>query len=103
MGAYLDSLRLRVITKGLFTLGMVQLDEVRWGPGRGAFRYQMATHCHTATWSGSSDSQNIRPSTPLKAKRGGRSTSDLAPYNCIRVVACKMCLFSLYFVIHMMF
>ena len=31
MGAHLDSLRLRVRTKGLFTLGTVEPDEVRWG------------------------------------------------------------------------
>ena len=41
--------------------------------GGGALRYQMATHCQTAAQSGSGEHQYIY--SPLKDKKGGRSTS----------------------------
>ena len=57
----------------------------------------MATHCQTAVRSGSGECQSIG-SIHLKGKKGGgqRQTEHL-----IRVVPCKMCLFSLYFVKYM--
>ena len=55
-------------------------------------RYQMATHCQTAARSRSGECQNIG------AEEGG---GQLQTKNQIRVVTCKMYLFSLYFVKYM--
>ena len=52
-------------------------------PG-GTLRYQMVTHCQT----------------PLRAKKGA---VNFKSKQLMRVVACKMCLFSLYFVKYIMF
>ena len=60
----------------------------------------MATHCQMDVWSGSSDCQNIGAVNSFEGKKRGRSTSN---YALIRVVACKMCLFSCYFVKYMIF
>ena len=54
----------------------------------------MTTHCQTAARSGGGERQN------LGAKKGG---GQLQTESLIRVLTCKMCLFSLYFVIYMVF
>ena len=68
--------------------------------GGGALRYRIATYCPTAAQSESSERQNIRRSTHLKAKKGEvifkLSTK-------VRVVTFKMCLFSLDFVKYIIF
>ena len=48
------------------------------GRGRGAevLRYQMATHCKTATRSGSGERQNIGAVNSFEGRKGGRSTSN---------------------------
>ena len=56
------------------------------GGGGVALRYQMATHCQTAARSGSCECQNIEP----------------VNFELTRIVACKMRLFSLYFVKYIM-
>ena len=60
----------------------------------------MATHCQTAEWSGGGERQNIGAVKSFEGKKGG---GQLQNKKLIRVVTCKMCLFSLYFVICMMF
>ena len=60
----------------------------------------MATHCQMAAWSGSGERQNIGAVNSFESKKGG---SQLQTKRHIGIVACKMCLFSLYFVIYMMF
>ena len=60
----------------------------------------MATHCQTAVLSGSSESQNIGAVNSFEGNKGG---GQLQTKHLIRVVACTMCLFSLYIVNYMMF
>ena len=60
----------------------------------------MTTHCQTAARSGGGERQNLGAVNPLEGKKGG---GQLETESLIRVVTCKMCLFSLYFVIYMVF
>ena len=69
-------------------------------PPGGALRCQMATHCQTAARSGSGECQNIGAVNPFEGQKGG---GQLQTKHLIRVVACKMYLFTLYFVKYMMF
>ena len=62
----------RVRPRGL-TIGA---DHGARGGGGGALRYQMATHCQTATWSGGGERQNIGAVYSFEGKKGGRSTSN---------------------------
>ena len=67
-----------------------------------SIRYRMATHCQTVVRSGTGKRQNIGGwSTHFKAEKGGGG--QLQTKNQIRVVTCKMCLFSIYFVKYMIF
>ena len=56
----------------------------------------MTTHCQTAARSGGGEQQNVGAVNPFEGKKGG---GQLQTESLIRVVTCKMCLFSLYFVI----
>ena len=67
------------------------------GGGGRELRYQKATHRQMAMRSRSGERQNIGA---VKAKKGG---SQLQTKHLIRIVACKMFWFSLYFVKYMMF
>ena len=55
----------------------------------------MATHCQTAVCSEGGECQNIGPVNSLEGKKGG---VQLQTKNQIRVITCKVCLFSFYFV-----
>ena len=70
--------------------------------GGGALRYQIATHCQTAGQSGSGECQNIGKVKEEK-KKGGGGGDEVQTKNQIRVVTCKICLCSLYFVKYMIF
>ena len=60
----------------------------------------MATHCQMAAQSGSGECQNMGAVKSFEGKKGG---GQLKTKHLIRVVACKMCLFSLYFVKYILF
>ena len=60
----------------------------------------MATNCQTAMQSGGGESQNLGAVNSFKGKKGG---GQLQTENLIRVVTCKFCFFSLYFVKYMVF
>ena len=60
----------------------------------------MATCYQTATWSRGSKRQNLGAVDPFEGKKGG---GQLQTESLIRVVNCEMCLFSLYFLIYMVF
>ena len=60
----------------------------------------MATHCQTGSRSESGERQNTGEIYSFEGKKGG---GQLQTKHLIRVVASKMCLFSLYFVKYMMF
>ena len=66
----------------------------------GGTQYQIATHWQMAVRNGSGERQNIGAVNQFEGKKGDRQ---LQPKHLIRVVARKMCLFSLYFVKYMMF
>ena len=68
--------------------------------GGGSLRYQMATHCQTDARNRSGERQNIRAVNSFEGKKGGGG--QLQTKHLIRVVACEICLFSLYFVKYMM-
>ena len=57
----------------------------------------MATHCQTATRSGSIELENIGVVNSFVGKKKGGG-GQLQTNNQIGVVTCTMCLFSLYFV-----
>ena len=57
----------------------------------------MATHCQTATRSGSSERQDIQAVNSFEGNIGGWSTSNKETNRGSNLL-CKMCLFSLYFV-----
>ena len=61
----------------------------------------MTTHCQTAPRSGGSERQNLGAVNPFEGKKKG--DSQLQTESLIRVVTCTMCLFSLYFVVYMVF
>ena len=61
----------------------------------------MATQCQTAAQSGSCERQNIGAVNFFEGKIKGEGQLQTKQF--IRVVTCKMCLFSLYFVKYMMF
>ena len=60
----------------------------------------MATHCQTATLSGGGECQNLGAVNSFEGKKGG---GQLQSETLIRVVTCKMHLFSLYFVKYTVF
>ena len=72
------------------------------GALRSRLRYQMATHCQTATRSGSGECQTLGAGNSFEGKKKGGG-GQFQTKHLIKVVACKMCLFSLYFVKYLMF